>query len=120
MSKKMFNQFLCSSLMLPEHREALNRHHAEQRKREETRCPCIDEQQYALWERLLATSLQQGKKLLVCYMNEQGEHSLQGVVCKYAPLSREIFIRDAGAEKRILLSSIVSLEEIHGDDAGCC
>ena len=119
MTKKMFNQFLCSSLMLPEHRDALNRRRAEQRKKEKIYRPCIDEQQHALWDRLLTAALRQGKELAVHYKNEQGENLLRGVVYKLVPLRREIYIQAAGVVSRVPLDSIVSLEEICEDGEGC-
>ena len=43
MRSKMYNQFLCSSLMLPEHREALTEYHAEERQKEAEYMPEVDE-----------------------------------------------------------------------------
>lgn len=125
MNKKMFNQFLCSSLMLPEHREALKCRHAEQLKKEKTRCSCIDEQEYVLWNRLLTAALGQGKELAVHYRDEQGQHLLRGVVIRIVPTRREIFIRVAGAVKRVFLDNIISLEgicesgKIYSGDESC-
>lgn len=119
MTKKMFNQFLCSSLMLPEHRDALNRRRAEQRKKEKMCRPCIDEQQHALWDCLLTAALRQGKELAVYYKNEQGEHLLRGAISRIVPLRREIYIQAAGVVSRVSLDNIVSLEEICGGDEGC-
>ena len=109
MSKKISNQFLCSSLMLPEHRDALNRRRRKRREREGARRPCFDEQQLALWDRLLTAALQQKKKLLVHYANERGVHAFEGIVYRYLPSSREIFMRAAGVIKKVPLDSIVSI-----------
>ncbi len=42
MSKKTANQFACSRLILPEHREQLHRHHRAARKREGYRLLCLE------------------------------------------------------------------------------
>lgn len=109
MTQKISNQFLCSSLMLPEHRDALERRRREQREKKETRRPCFDEQQLALWDRLLTAALQQEKELLVRYAGEDGAHSLRGIVYKYVPSCRELFIRAAGATKKVPLDNIISI-----------
>ncbi|NMB36383.1 MAG: YolD-like family protein [Firmicutes bacterium] len=109
MTKRISNQFLCSSLMLPEHRDALERRRREQREKEETRRPCFDEQQLALWDRLLTAALRQEKELLVRYAGEHGVHSLRGIVYRYVPPRREIFIRVAGATKKVPLDNIIGI-----------
>ena len=109
MPAKMFNQFLCSSLMLPEHREALNRHNAEMRQQKTPR-PCIEEQQRELWDRLLIDSLQQGKELSICCMDRRGARRFNGVVCALDPLHQRISIRGTGSVIRIPLDSIISVD----------
>lgn len=118
MPAKMFNQFICSSLMLPEHREALNRHNlalGEQEKK--MRRPCIAEQQRELWDRLLHDSLHQGKELMVTTtMNEKDSQLLKGVVCKIDPLQQEIRIKAGGNVRRVPVGSVVAVESVRAVD----
>ena len=53
MSSKMYHQFACSSMLLPEHRELLNRLQRESRRQEEIRLPDFDQQQQEEWQQLL-------------------------------------------------------------------
>ena len=61
---KIYNQFLCSSKMLPEHKEALNDHYIEEKHREEQGMPEIDEQQLEIWEYLIKKSLVRVRNLI--------------------------------------------------------
>ena len=56
MVKKIYNQFMCSSFMLPEHVEMLERHAREQEKEEICRVPIFDEQLLEEWDMLLNQS----------------------------------------------------------------
>ncbi len=109
---KMFNQFICSSLMLPEHREALNRHNRELRKQEKECCPYIEEEERDRWDRLLGESLQKGRQLAVTCLEEDGPRLLRGVVCRFEPLRREISMQVAGKVRPIPLDCIVAVQDI--------
>ncbi|MEW5920814.1 MAG: YolD-like family protein [Bacillota bacterium] len=111
MPAKMFNQFLCSSLMLPEHREALNRHAAELRQQEKSRRPSIDEQQHELWDRLIGDAIREKKELsITCLDEKEGTRLFRGVVCRIDPQRREIIMREAGSVSRMPLDGIVALD----------
>ncbi len=109
---KMFNQFICSSLMLPEHREALNHHNRKLQKQEKEFCPYIEEEERDRWDRLLGESLQKGRELAVTCLEEDGPRLLRGVVCRFEPLRREISIQVAGKVHPILLACIVAVDRI--------
>lgn len=111
MPEKMFNQFLCSSLMLPEHREALQCRAAELRQQEKMQRPCIDVQQYELWDRLICEAIQHKRELCISYLDKQeGNRLIRGVVCRPDPQRREIIIRNSAGMKRIPLESITGVD----------
>ena len=111
MPAKMFNQFICSSLMLPEHREALNRHNRVIREQGKKQHPCIDEQERELWDHLISESLRKGRKLAVTYLEKNAPRVLRGVICSFEPLGRK-FVMDAGGMRYpIPLSSIIAIEK---------
>lgn len=80
MSKKLYNQFNCSSFMLPEHVEALARYEKELEETGRKHVPEFDEQQLAVWECLLQESLQAGKRIRISYMGSGGPVTAAGVV----------------------------------------
>lgn len=111
MPEKMFNQFLCSSLMLPEHREALNRRAAQLRQQEKMCRPCIDAQQWELWDRLISEALHQERELsILCLDEQQGSRLLRGVLCGLDPQHRELIIRNSAGMKRIPIESIMGVD----------
>lgn len=111
MPAKMFNQFICSSLMLPEHRDALNSHNAALREREtKMRRPCIAEERYQLWDQLLCASLHQGKAIMVTIVENEEACMHKGVVRRIEPSRREICMNVDGSVKRITFDSILEVE----------
>lgn len=111
MPAKMFNQFICSSLMLPEHRDALNRHNAALREREtKVRRPCIAEEQYQLWNQLICASLHQGKAIMVKIVANEEACLYKGIVCRIEPSKGEICMNVEGTVKRIPFHSILEVE----------
>lgn len=110
MPAKMFHQFICSSMMLPEHREALNRHNGELQKQEKICYPYSGEEERACWDRLLHTSLHHGTVLTITTLADTGSCQLSGVVCKVNLLQREISIKAGGKIRCIPLAGIVSIE----------
>ena len=110
---KIYNQFLCSSMMLPEHKEALNDHYVEEEHREEQCMPEIDEQQLEIWEYLIRKSLIKSKKLNITYLTKKGRRiTVNGVKVKYIKGS-SLCIKDGVTDKTkaIDLNKIVSIEE---------
>ena len=110
---KIYNQFLCSSMMLPEHKEALNDHYIEEKHREEQGMPEIDEQQLEIWEYLIKKSLGKSKKLNITYLTKKGRRiTVKGV--KVISIKGSLLcISDGVADKTktVDLNKIVSIEE---------
>lgn len=113
MKKKLYHQFACSCLMLPEHRARLARH-----RREKTgdTCGgepgCTDEQQLEQFQRLLEQSLHEGLRLKVIYIDSAGRHILTGVFIGLAGGPGRIRFQPSGGGRSITLaaSGIVHLE----------
>lgn len=92
MSKKLFNQFICSRMMLPEHREKLNKHHEKIERKEKYRLPSFDEQQWEEFEFILTQSLEHGVKIEITILKEGKYFKKRGTVKKLDPLSGKISI----------------------------
>lgn len=111
MRAKLYNQFICSSLMLPEHREGLNEYHAEQRRKEEKYVPQVDEQEFEIWDYLVRKSLCKGYAVSVTYLSASGKITLTGVII--AAENSMLRIRDekTSSIKGINLKDIFSVAE---------
>ena len=83
MSFKLYNQFFCSSMMLPEHREALAKRKKEAGEKHEM--PCIDEHQFELWGRLVQQSYQDGKQITVRALYRNKIRDITGVILGFIP-----------------------------------
>lgn len=77
MSKKLYHQFECSSMMLPEHRRDLDRHRERVRLKEERR-PLLDEQQWELFQKTLETAVRKGLPLRVTMPGPNGRQFITG------------------------------------------
>ena len=108
MSKKLSTQFLCSSMMLPEHVSALNKLQGEEEKRELAYYPEPDEQQLELWDSLLKSSKHGGKKLKIEYNTGNGPAVITGVVSDFN--HKAIRVDTSKWDKTISLESIVNIE----------
>lgn len=109
MPAKMFNQFICSSLMLPEHREALTRYHREAREKEKARRPSVGEDDREVWDRLLNISLQQGRELIITTEDEEGTCVTRGVVCKINRTRGIISVRSNAAVEHLAVDLIITI-----------
>ncbi len=78
--KKLYNQFACSSFMLPEHVDSLEQREKKIKEVELQQVPELDEQQLELWERILQESLQDGRRINVRYMMANGPVTITGVI----------------------------------------
>ena len=109
MSLKLYNQFFCSSLMLPEHREAL----AKQKKETGEKCaaPCIDEQQFELWERLVQQSYRDGKKIAVKVLYRNGVCTINGVITGLDTNKKLLRLSTGNGEKKVKIKAIRSIEQ---------
>ncbi len=112
MRSKMYNQFICSSLMLPEHREALTEYHLEERQQEEQYMPEVDEQELEVWEYLIGESLSEKKKLNVTYLNRNERKTLTGVAVEAANSALRIKDENIDKIKTINLNEIIAVTEV--------
>ena len=78
LSKRMNNQFFCSSMMLPEHREELETMKGNMKKKPPL--PEWDEQALELWERLFQESFQHGRKIKITILSRDRYIESEGVV----------------------------------------
>ena len=111
MRAKLYNQFICSSLMLPEHREGLNEHHAKERLQEKRYVPEVDEQEYEIWEYLIGGSLSEGRRLSVTYMGVSGKITATGVAIEVENAALRMKVENTDRIKSISLNNIISVTE---------
>ncbi|HHX86751.1 MAG TPA: YolD-like family protein [Firmicutes bacterium] len=115
MSKKMANQFACSQLILPEHRDQLHGHRQARRKEEERRLPCLDQQQWEEFEVLVKQSLGQGLTIRVTSVTKyHGRHSVTGQVIKVNPVIKRITLATPGGVQQVALLEIIGIEAAPG------
>ncbi len=114
MSKKVANQFACSRLILPEHRDQLRGHRQARRKEEEHRLPCLDQQQWEEFEALVKQSLEQGLTIMVTAVSKQGRYSATGQVIKVDPVIRRITLATRGGVQQVALPEIIGVEAAPG------
>lgn len=111
MKKKLYHQFACSSLMLPEHRARLARHRREEALEEwQRRHGPPDEQQLEQFQRLLEQSMHEGLPLKITCLEKGRRHSFTGVVQKRQPHPNRLRIQAEGRVLAIPVSTIVRLE----------
>ena len=111
MLSKLYNQFICSSFMLPEHTEALNEYHVEERQKEEQYVPEVDEQELEMWEYLIGESLSEGYKVSVTYMGVSGKVTTTGVAIEVENAALRMKDENTDRIKSISLNNIISVTE---------
>lgn len=116
MSKKYTNQFLCSRMMLPEHREKLARHRREAEQAEATRRPLLDQQRWEEFQAMLERSYFEGARVRVTTLGEDGRRSVTGVVLRLIPALGAIELAGAEGTFRVMLQRVVDMAEITGDE----
>ncbi len=112
MSRKFLNQFACSRLLLPEHREQLQGHHRARNKKEELRPPCLDEQQREELDILVNQSLGQGLEIRVIALGEEGRYSTTGRVIRLDPVRKRITLATPAGVEVIARPKIIGVEAI--------
>jgi len=110
MSKKIANQFACSRLLLPEHRDRLQGHHRAKEKEEECRLPCLDEQQWAEFDFLIDQSFKQGIEIRVTAINQEGRYSAAGRVVRLDLAKKEIILAGPEGLYKIFVPAITGME----------
>jgi hypothetical protein len=108
-TKKLYHQFACSSMMLPEHRGRLERRRREARREEEHRRPQFDEQQRDQFQYLLERSLSQGLKLQVTILTDQGCRILAGTA-KQDSAAGVLRLKTADGVLKVAAAQIVALQ----------
>jgi len=112
MSKKLSNQFLCSRMMLPEHREKLKLYQNKRDYEESYRIPQYSDQQLEEFQSLLDRSLKFGLRIELTILTEHGFTNLKGIVKKTETTSGQIIITTREGDIRLKIENIVVLKEI--------
>lgn len=110
MMKKLDNQFACSRMMLPEHREHLEAHY-QKLQRENYHLPSLDEQQYELFERTLIQSLNFGLEIQITLLAGGQLLTLEGVVKNINLLSGQIILLNKDGTKAVTIKNIIDVKE---------
>lgn len=109
--KKIYHQFACSCLMLPEHRARLA-----QRSRENAggvcceRAACADEQQLEQFQRLLEQSMHSGLPVKVTFVENGDYRTFVGSVPKQLPDRGKLHLRSGEQVRTIPIAAIARLE----------
>lgn len=119
MIKKLYHQFACSSMMLPEHRGRLNRCRRQEQWEERHRRPLFDEQQWELFQHTLGQSLRQGLPLKVTILNGRGYHTLVGTAFGEDLSAGRLRLKTADGIKTAPVAEIIDLQIVNssGDDS---
>ena len=111
MSKKLKNQFLCSRMMLPEHKERLREYHKKMYGGK-TELPLFDEQQLEEFQCLLIQSLQCGLEVELTILTETGQKIITGVVRKADALSAQLTVVTKDGIVTVSIRELAALKEI--------
>ncbi len=114
MSGKMFNQFECSRLILPEHRNMLYEdvlREAREENYKDTVKP--DEQEQEKMAALLNDSLTRNREVTISVLTKKGIESISGVVknCFYPDI---IIKKGLGSTRKLAMASIIRVEVPEG------
>ncbi|HOA36227.1 MAG TPA: YolD-like family protein [Bacillota bacterium] len=111
MKKKLYHQFACSSLMLPEHRARLARHRQKKAWEAKQNLPGPpDEQQLEQFQRLVEQSMNSGLPLKISCVENGNICRFTGVVQKQQPDPGRLRLQAEGRVLAIPVSAIVRLE----------
>lgn len=91
MSGKLFRQFCCSKMMLPEHCNLLKEHCASAEWNENHRRPDHDEQLQEELQQVLDEAMAERRPLNIKYLDESGYHIYSGVPRRCDPAAGKIF-----------------------------
>ncbi len=80
MSKKLYNQFICSRMMLPEHVRALSKHEQESKLKELCWMPELDKQRLEEFDRILQKAVKEEMPVRLTVMTGQGLVVYEGKV----------------------------------------
>ena len=108
--KKMYQQFLCSRIMLPEHQRELEKQQQNCPSKTQD-LPVIDEQEKEQWDRLLRSSLETGKKIHLAYLENSVYREAAGVVTKVYRAPACIFLKTPEGVVAVPSQGIIALRE---------
>lgn len=117
MKKKLYHQFACSSLMLPEHRARLDRHRREM-VREASGEPLApaDEQQLEQYQRLAERSVRAGLPVRVTFVEGGSGRTFTGVIRERQPDPGRLRLQSGGRSLDIPITAIIRLEAAPGTE----
>lgn len=101
-----------SRMMLPEHKQLLARH---QKKLTERKKPVFDEQQMAVFSRLLLSALSQGEKVTVELFDPYCNRRVSGKIEKWNAVERKMKIMTLNGPVIVNLDEIVNVTAGDGD-----
>jgi hypothetical protein len=110
MSKKIYHQFTCSRMMLPEHRERLRQQQARRQWDEKHRRPLLDDQQKEAFQQALERSMREGRPLKLTVLDSSGCRHLAGTVIRLEPWAGRFRFRTAAGEITILIDEVIHAE----------
>lgn len=113
-SKKLNQQFACSRIILPEHRDQLKGQRREMDEREKYRVPLFDEQQREEFDSLLTRSLRFGLLLKVTFLKGEREKSralIRGQVVNIDSMTGRIVFHTETGKKIIAAGRITGIGE---------
>ncbi len=113
MSKKKYNQFICSRMILPEHRNNLKlRFHRVLQEEDPLSSYCPDEQQKEEFDQLLREALQEGLEINIIISNKEGGlNKISGVIPKKCEGLKKIKVAAADGNRSINVSEIIKIEK---------
>ncbi len=111
MLSKLFNQFQCSTMMLPEHVEAISEHHQEKKKTEALYVPEVDQQQLEEWEWLLRNSFDSKSPIRVSYIAHDRRNTITGIVELINTNKKAITLKTKNGGKTISSNTIIGVIE---------
>ncbi len=111
MSSKLFNQFQCSTMMLPEHVESLHEHRRGKDRSRQLHIPDIDQQQLEEWEWLLRESLDSKSLVRISYIFNGRRNTADGFVEQINIGKRAIILQTPTRVKTIAADKIIFVTE---------
>ncbi len=109
MSKKINNQFLCSRMMLPEHKENLNSRKKKMEYKEKYYIPSFDEQQWEEFQFLINKSLHEKTKIQITVLEKEYK-KYRGIITHTYPEQGLLNIKVENKFKKIAANKIVNIK----------
>jgi len=104
-NKKAGRQFACSKMMLPEHCENLQKHHARIEWEEAHRRNFLDEQEQWQMQCMLEEAVARGLALNITILDSNGYQHFRGVPLRFDPTSGEITL-DRGTMRPCAIKAV--------------